>query len=44
MGDKMPDICPYYVGTVLGRHRSAVLCYDWGLESKLPPYSGAISM
>lgn len=41
MDDKRPDICPYYVGTVLGRTRSAVLCYDWGLGSGTLPLSRA---
>ena len=41
MGDNGERVCPYYVATVLGRHRSAVLCYDWGLGSGTLPLSRA---
>lgn len=41
MDDKRPDICPYYVGTVLGRSKSAVLCYDWGRDTGTPPAARA---
>lgn len=41
MDDKRPDICPYYVGTVLGRSKSAVLCYDWGRDAGTPPAARA---
>lgn len=41
MADNGERVCPYYVATVLGRHRSAVLCYDWGLGSGTLPLSRA---
>lgn len=44
MDDKRADICPYYVGTVLGRSKSAVLCYDWGRDTGTPPAARATVM
>ena len=41
MADNGERVCPYYVATVLGRNRSAVLCYDWGLGSGTLPLSRA---
>lgn len=41
MADNVERVCPYYVATVLGRNRSAVLCYDWGLDNGSPPADGA---
>lgn len=35
-----PPVCPYYVGLLTGRCRSAILCFDYGGEDGVLPKGG----